>query len=372
VKSLEEASVAKTRFFAAANHDLRQPLHAMGLLLHTMPPESLEMPHRETVQRLSHCIDGMSEVVDGLLEMARLDSGQWAPQWTVFDADAAIQECCKPYEAAARSKGLGFSTDTAVAYVRTDRSLFMRALSNLVANAIRYTPKGWVRITANATAGQLHVSVEDSGIGIEAEHLPRIFEEFYQAGNASRDRRQGLGLGLATVKRLSDLLALSVEVRSSPGIGSVFSLKLPVASIDDSAPASTANQEDSLVSVRPVLVIEDDPDSRSALVALLGSWGCVAQGAASVPDALALLDDGFRPEAAVVDFRLPDNATGADAVRMLRERIAPDFPAVIVTGDAGIADQLRENGLTVMVKPVRPMQLRAFLSQSFTRATAGR
>lgn len=372
VKSLEEASIAKTRFFAAANHDLRQPLHAMGLLLHTLPPESLEMPHRETVQRLSHCIDGMSEVVDGLLEMARLDSGQWAPQWTTFDAGAAIQECCKPYEAAARSKGQTFSTDTTVAYVRSDRSLFMRVLSNLVANAIRYTPKGSVAIIATVTDGQLHVSIEDSGIGIEAEHLPRIFEEFYQAGNPSRDRRQGLGLGLATVKRLSDLLSLSVSVRSSPGVGSVFSLTLPLASADDATPSSNGTQDVSLVSVRRVLVIEDDPDSRSALVSLLGSWGCVAQGSASVPGALALVDGGYQPDAAVVDFRLPDNSTGADAVRLLRERIAPDFPAVIVTGDAGIADQLRENGLSVMVKPVRPMQLRAFLSQSFTRAQGSR
>ncbi|WP_295638152.1 hybrid sensor histidine kinase/response regulator [uncultured Methylibium sp.] len=370
LRAAESASAARTRFFAAANHDLRQPLHAMGLLSQTLLARDGAAASPEIARHLSDCVDGMTEVVDDLLEITRLDGGHMTPQWSVFPAADLIRECCRIYETSARAKGLQFSTAIEAAAVRSDRTLLMRVLSNLVANAIRYTAQGSVRVAATVRDERLHVVVEDTGIGIAEEHLPRIFEEFYQVGNPARDRRLGLGLGLATVQRLGELLSLEVAVQSAPGRGSVFSFVLPIvagAATDALPPADGA---ESLLPVRRVLVIEDDADSRLALLGLLRSWGCDARGAEGLADGLACIEAGFRPEAAVVDLRLADGASGIDAVHALRARLGGDLPAVIATGDVGSAAMRRAQaeGLSVMVKPVRAVQLRAFLSQSFSTA----
>lgn len=369
LRSAEEAGAARTRFFAAANHDLRQPLHAMSLLLQTLLDRDQRPRDEETVRQLTNCVDGMAEVVDGLLEITRLDGGRMTAQWQVFDADEVIRDCCRPYEAAARSKGLQLRLRTQPHRVRSDRALLARVLSNLVANAIRYTPQGTVTVSATAVGSRLRVGVEDTGIGIDAAHLPHIFEEFYQVANPSRDRRLGLGLGLATVKRLSDLLGLEISVESALGRGSLFSFVLPIVDEAAQATAEAVPDDGSLLAVRRVLVIEDDIDSRDALVALLRTWGCEVQAAPDLAAAIEHIGAGFTPEAAVVDLRLPGGASGLDAVRTLRERFGVLWPAVIVTGDASQAGALRAqpDSPAVMVKPVRPLQLRAFLSQSLSR-----
>ena len=368
LRAAELANAARTRFFAAANHDLRQPLHAMGLLSQTLVGRHRAANACEIAQQLSDCVEGMTEVVDDLLEITRLDGGHMAPQWSVLAAAELIQECCRPYAAAARAKGLQFSVQVEAASVRSDRVLLLRVLSNLVANAVRYTRQGSVSVTAKASGDRLHVSVEDTGVGIAGEHLPRIFEEFYQVGNPARDRRLGLGLGLATVKRLSDLLSLEVSVQSEPGVGSVFSLVLPIVSAREAVAQPPAEQAGSLLPVRRILVIEDDADSRNALLGLLQSWGCQARGAEGLCDGLACVDAGFQPEALVVDLRLADGASGIDAVSVLRARLGRELPAVIATGDVGSEHVSRAQaaGLAVMIKPVRALQLRAFLSQSFS------
>jgi two-component system, sensor histidine kinase len=370
LRAAELASAARTRFFAAANHDLRQPLHAMGLLSQTLVGRGSKGNTAEVARHLSACVDGMTEVVDDLLEITRLDGGHMAAQWSVLDAAELIREGCRPYEATARAKGLQLRIRVVSVTVRSDRALLLRVLSNLVANALRYTPKGSVTVTAKAEADRLRVSVEDTGIGIAPDHLPRIFEEFYQVGNPARDRRQGLGLGLATVKRLSDLLSLDISVQSEPGRGSVFAFVLPIVSSHSAMPLPPAESAESLLPVRRILVIEDDADSRNALLGLLQSWSCEARGAEGLADGLACIESGFRPEAAVVDLRLADGASGIDAVAALRARLGADFPALIATGDVGSEHMKRAQaqGLTVMVKPVRSLQLRAFLSQSFSVA----
>ncbi|MCU0775358.1 MAG: hybrid sensor histidine kinase/response regulator [Ideonella sp.] len=368
LQAAERASDARSRLFAAANHDLRQPLHAMGLLLETLPPRGEAVPSREVVQHIAHCVEGMTEVVDGLLEITRLDGGQLTPQWTVVDAADAIRDGVRPYEAAARAKGLALEVRVASVPVRTDRALLLRVLANLVGNAIRYTPAGAVTIVASAVGDELQVRVHDTGIGIAEEHQSRIFDEFFQVANPSRDRRLGLGLGLATVKRLSDLLDLRIAVSSGPGRGSVFSFTLPIVEAPVEAEEATRTRGESLLAVRRVLVVEDDEDARSALVGLLASWGCDVRGAEGEDAALACLVGGFEPEAAVVDLRLGGPATGLDVVCALRARLGERFAAVLVTGDADMADSIRARGapVPVMVKPVRAVQLRAFLSQSFS------
>lgn len=368
-RAAEEASAARTRFFAAANHDLRQPLHAMGLLAQTLRTPGPRADIDQVCGHLVECVDGMTQVVDDLLDITHMDAGSMAPQWTTFAVDELVRECCQPYGAMARAKGLNLLVEVDSAVVRCDRALLTRVLSNLVSNAIRYTREGTVRIAVVPREQHLQLSIEDTGIGIAEENLPRIFEEFYQVGNPGRDRRLGLGLGLATVKRLSDLLALDVSVRSAMGRGSVFALTLPLASADEAAamPARGADVVEPLPHARRVLVIEDDADSRNALLGLLASWGCDARAAPGQAAALDLLRAGFEPDALVADLRLADGASGIDAVHAARAALGRELPAVIVTGDAGSEHMKTAQtvGLAVMVKPVKPVQLRAFLGQAF-------
>jgi two-component system, sensor histidine kinase len=368
-RTAEDANAAKSRFFAAANHDLRQPLHAMGLLAQTLRAHASQVDVDEVSGHLVECVDGMTQVVDELLEITRLDVGNIAPQWTAFAIDGLLRETAYTYQALARAKGLQLElrADSGTV-VHSDRALLGRVLANLVSNAIRYTPHGTVRLAASAGEQHAAVSVEDSGIGIAAEHLPRIFEEFYQVANPARDRRLGLGLGLATVKRLSDLLSLDVAVDSTPGAGSTFHLTVTRARADEHVVESELAEEPApLPTAQRVLVIEDDADSRNALLGLLHQWGCAARGAPDAAEALPWLGQGFVPDALLVDLRLANGASGLDAIAALRAAAGCELPALILTGDVA-SERAREAqalGFLVLIKPAKPMQLRAFLGQAF-------
>jgi signal transduction histidine kinase/CheY-like chemotaxis protein len=372
-RATEQASAARTRFFAAANHDLRQPLHAMGLLAQTLCTQGAKADPVDVAEVSGHlveCVEGMTHVVDDLLEITRLDGGNMAPQCATFALDELVRETCQPYQALAQAKGLQLTLQAEPLGVRSDRALVARVLANLVSNAIRYTRAGSVHIEARRQGEHVVLSVDDTGIGIEPDHLPRIFEEFYQVGNPARDRRLGLGLGLATVKRLSDLLSLAVSVQSTPGRGSRFQLVLAVAS-DAEVAAMRAPGEpaiEPLAVTQRVLVVEDDADSRNALLGLLRQWGCDVRGAPGAREAVACLNQGFMPDVLLVDLRLADGESGLDTIATLREAAGTELPALVVTGDAG-SEAMREaqaRGFAVLIKPARPVQLRAFLSQAFT------
>lgn len=367
----EQASAARTRFFAAANHDLRQPLHAMGLLSQTVIERRQDVDVDEVARHIGECVDGMALVIDDLLEITRLDVGNLAPQWSIFSLDDLLRECARPHEPLARAMGLKLDLRASGLAVRCDRALLGRVLSNLLSNAIRYTAHGQVRVHVDACGNAVQLRVEDTGIGIASDDLPRIFDEFYQVGNPARDRRLGLGLGLATVKRLSDLLGLGVSVESALGRGSTFSITLPLApaSLVSMTPTNPQPMAETSFPARRVLVVEDDADSRAALVGLLRSWGCEVRSATSGHASMQLVHKGFRAEALVVDLRLAEGASGIDAVQDLRRALDDDrLPALIVTGDAGSDHMKRAQsaGLPVMVKPVRPVRLRAFLAHAFS------
>lgn len=369
----EEANAARTRFFAAANHDLRQPLHAMGLLSQTLIEQPKEVDAAEVARHIAECVEGMAVVIDDLLEITRLDAGNVVPQWSVLSLKDLVHECVRPHEPLAFAKGLKVLNEVPELVVRADRVLLSRVLSNLLSNAIRYTLKGQIRVHAVVGEHSVQLHMEDTGIGIASGDIPRIFDEFYQVGNPARDRRRGLGLGLATVKRLSDLLGLDVSVESYPGHGSTFSVMLPLAPASTVLPPALHPRPMSGTSfpARRVLVVEDDPDSSVALAGLLRSWGCDVRSATSADTSLQILREGFRPEALVVDLRLADGASGVDAVLALRRELDDGpVPALIVTGDAG-SDHLksaRNFDLSVMVKPIRPVRLRAFLAHAFEQA----
>jgi two-component system, sensor histidine kinase len=366
----EAANASKSRFFAAANHDLRQPLHAMGLLAQTLRTPNTRADVGEVAGKIVECVDNMGQVVDELQDLARLDNNTVAPQLGAFALDVLLREVVSIYQPLANAKGLAITLEVqSTIFVLTDRALLMRVLSNIVANAVRYTREGRICLRARQQAELVQVQVQDSGIGIAPEALPRIFEEFYQVGNPARDRLRGLGLGLATVKRLSDLLKLDVAVQSQVGVGSCFSLNLPrgnAAALKPDAPLAGA-ASDNLLHGRRILVIEDDSASSTAMALLLRSWGCVVTAVPSPEDALAAVSQGFEPAFVLADLRLPGNMDGCRATEKLREKIGLRLPALIVTGDAAVefVCTAEDANLTVMRKPVNPMRLRAFLNDAF-------
>lgn len=367
-RTAEEAVAARMRFFASANHDLRQPLNAMALLAQTVHNVSTERHVKEMSEQLVACADGMTDVVDDLLDITRADAGSLSPQWSSFAIDELLAECCRPHQAVALAKGLRLDIDAGHVAVRSDRALLARVVTNLVANAIRYTREGQVRIGSRMADGRLRLSIEDTGIGIAAEHLPQVFEEFFQVDNPARDRRLGYGLGLATVKRLSELLDLRVTAHSVPGQGSVFELQLPLADAAGServheAERSAASPSTTALAMR-ILLVDDDQSSLQALCGLLTSWGMDVRSASDVQGALGVLQTGFQPQTLVVDLRLGPQVSGIQAIEDLRSALGDaELPALIVTGDVGgdYLDAARAAGLPVIVKPVRPSHLRAFL-----------
>lgn len=369
-QTAEEAVAARMRFFASANHDLRQPLNAMALLAQTLHTVSTQPQVQALSEQLVACADGMTDVVDDLLDITRADAGSINPQWSLFAIDELLRDCCRPHQAVATAKGLTFELAIDPATVRSDRALLTRVVTNLLANAIRYTHKGTVRLGGRVENGRLRLAIEDTGIGIAPEHLPHVFDEFYQIDNPARDRRLGYGLGLATVKRLSELLGLRVTVRSQPGRGSVFDVQVPLADAAESDRADDVERlaaSSTAVLAARVLVLDDDQSSLQALQGLLASWGAEVRAASDMAGALAGLQAGFRPDALVVDLRLGLQASGLQAIADLRLALnEADLPALIVTGDVG-GDSLaaaREAGLPVLFKPVRPSQLRAFLGHA--------
>lgn len=367
-RTAEEAVAARMRFFASANHDLRQPLNAMALLAQTVHTVSTERHVKEMSEQLVACADGMTDVVDDLLDITRADAGSLSPQWSSFAIDELLGDCCRSHQAVAVAKGLRFEIATGHVAVRSDRALLARVVTNLLANAIRYTREGQVRIGSRVDDGRLRLTIEDTGIGISAEHLPHVFEEFYQVDNPARDRRLGYGLGLATVKRLSELLDLRVTAHSVLGQGSVFELQLPLADAAanerlDEAERVCASSATTALAMR-ILVVDDDQSSLQALGGLLASWGMEVRSASDVEGALGVLQAGFRPQALVVDLRLGPQVSGIQAIEDLRSALDDaELPALIVTGDVGgdYLDAARAAGLPVIVKPVRPSHLRAFL-----------
>jgi CheY-like chemotaxis protein/anti-sigma regulatory factor (Ser/Thr protein kinase) len=254
--------------------------------------------------------------------------------------------------------------------VVSDRALVARVLHNLVANAVRYTAAGRVGLHLRPAAdGAVQLVVEDSGIGIDADELPRIFEEFYQVGNPARDRGQGLGLGLATVKRLSDLLALDLQVRSERGRGSSFSIRLIRS--EETAPAASHTPDDAndALAGRQVLVLEDDPPSREALVHLLEAWHCRVRASPGALEALAWVQAGYRPDVVLADLRLAEGGNGCEIASMLKLRLGLALPVLLVSGDVVGEGVCQDEGdhHPVLRKPVNPMQLRAFMNAAFAK-----
>jgi two-component system, sensor histidine kinase len=363
----ERANVAKSRFLAAASHDLRQPLHALALFGSALRDRMRDSGLRVIVDKLCSSVEALEGLFDELLDVSKLDAGIVVPEVRALRVQTLFDRIGAAYADEAADKGLRLRCVPTSVVVRSDPVLLERILRNLVANAIRYTDAGGVLIGCRRKGDAVRIDVVDSGVGISRAHMTDIFEEFYQVGNPERDRTKGLGLGLAIVKRLASLLKHEVGVHSAPGRGSVFSITVArdhAGSVEVEAPLTEELIATGLGNAL-VVVIDDEQAVRESMREVLQQWGARALLAASAEDAQAQLARvGEAPAAIIADYRLRDAENGIDAIRRLQETCGAELPGVLITGDTA-PDRLREaeaSGYHLLHKPVRPVKLRALLS----------
>ena len=372
----EAADRAKSVFLAAASHDLRQPIHALGLFLTSLRAmaQTAAVPSAELAQigrRMQASLDGLSQLLNMLLDVSRLDANAVQVRRTPVSLAQLFLEVDQQFADLAESKGLVLNVARSSAWVDSDPTVLRRILSNLVSNAIRYSPRGRIVLGARRRPGDfVEIQVWDQGIGIAPEQLDAIFEEFFQIDPAQPQREQthGLGLGLSIVRRSARLLDAPLRVHSVLGRGSMFAITVPQcpAPAPDSCPARA--EDISLISysrrARHVLVIDDEEQVLLGMQQLLRVWGHQVWCAASADEAVALaIEHAEEIDLLLSDYRLGGNVTAVQAIAAVHACLPEPVPTYILTGDTSPQriQQASELGYPLMHKPVDPTALRAIL-----------
>jgi signal transduction histidine kinase/CheY-like chemotaxis protein len=360
-----DACQAKSRFLAMASHDLRQPLHALDLFVKALQERCLALPERELVANVRRSVDAMEELFDALLHISRLDSGTVRRRVVTFPLEELFDRLRLELGPVAGQKGLELVVLRTPVYVRSDPELLTQILRNLLSNAIRYTEHGRVLMCCRGAQGRVRIEVRDSGCGIPPAEHGRVFQEFTQLDNPVRDRRKGLGLGLAIVDRLARLLSHPVTLRSRVGEGSVFAISLPRGKREEHVPVVPAAGIAGFdLSGITVLLLDDDLAARESLERLLARWSCQVVAAASGAEAIAKLEGRPRPaDIILVDHRLREQASEVTVLQRLQGELGPEVPALVVM--AGGLSERRDceaGGVPVLGKPVNPARLRTLLA----------
>lgn len=362
---VEEALLAKSRFLAAASHDLRQPLHALTLYLELLEQRLSGGEEGLFLTRAQSAARALAGLLNALLDISRIDAATVQPRRAHVPLAALFCQLAGELGEAARRKGLALAIADRDLVVVSDPELLGRILRNLLANAVRYTREGSVSLSAVARGPVAVISVADTGPGIPPAEQDNVWREFYQIGNRERDREQGLGLGLSIVRGLCQLLGHPVRLESAPARahGTEVTIEVPLGSTAQIAPATVAPIAADLTG-RRVLVLDDEREIRVAMALLLESWRCEAVAAASVEEALTFAASGPPPDAVICDYRLSAGTTGAEALARLEAHVGAPLPAVFVTGDTSPERirELRQTGRPLLWKPVLPGKLRAVLS----------
>lgn len=364
-QQLEEANLAKSRFLAAASHDLRQPLHALNLFVTQLRTETDQAERSRVILRIDAAVAAMNELFNELLDMSKLDAGVLVPNISEFPIDQLLRRIEMTFTGAAREKKLRLRIVSNGAWVRSDFILLERILLNLVSNAVRYTHAGGIVVGCRRRAQVLRIEVWDSGIGIPEDQQRNIFGEFYQLSSARQDRRSGLGLGLAIVERLCRLLDYPIELISRPKKGSRFVISVPLTAPVALAERPAQAAVDQAMG-KSVVVIDDDALVLDGMRGVLKGWGCDVVTATGEDAALAALAKGERPPDIIIsDFRLNGGKTGFDVIERIRRTFGAPIPAFLISGDTA-PERLREaraSGYYLLHKPVLPITLRAVVSQ---------
>ena len=369
----ETASREKSRFLAAASHDLRQPLQALTVFSEALKDTARDNDTRHLAGQIEKSVHALADMFNELLDLSRLDAGVMAPNRQHFALQPLLDRLYVNFAPLAQAKKLGLeipagedlSNSEAVggAVVYSDPFLLERMLRNLLSNAIRYTDAGTVSLRCQRSGSLLKFEVVDTGIGIRPEAMLHIFEEYYQADNPQRDRRKGLGLGLAIVRRIEHLLEYRIEVASEPGEGSTFSFAAALGDADQLAHpfAITHSRHDLRGAV--VALIEDDPDIRQVIAGLMEQWGCrVFPGESPFEVLRAVEARTARPDLLVCDYRLPHGLTAIHAIAHMREWWG-SIPAMVLTGDTApdVLHEIQKSGALLLHKPISAARLRSLM-----------
>lgn len=367
-QAAERANKANSAFLAAASHDLRQPVQALSLLNGALRRTVKDERALQMIESQEHSLTAMTNLLNSLLDISRLDAGAVMPELERFPMQRLIDRLSAEFGRQARHKGLEFIASNCDALVESDPNLLAEIIQNLVSNAIRYTDSGGVELRCDIEDDTCHLRIADTGIGIEPEHLDDIFQEFVQCKTPG-STKEGFGLGLAIVRRMADLLSHPINVDSTPGKGSTFSVSVPVVRGDDkSAGVTKASQEQAPPPAEGlILLIEDDVSVANAWTLLLEAEGYrVATAAtASEAEAVAALVDSA-PALLISDFHLADASTGVQAVAAVRAHFGQPIPAFIVSGDTSkvVKDARLLENCTLLSKPVDTDRLLASASQA--------
>jgi two-component system CheB/CheR fusion protein len=366
----ERANRAKSRFLATASHDLRQPLQTLALLNGTLRRTVNDAEAEEAVEQQEQAIGAMSRLLNALLDISKLESGAVKPDPTDFAVRSVLDELRREFAGLAAGKGLAFEVEDSDACVHSDPSLIEQLLRNLVSNAIKYTHRGRVALRCLLAAEhKVRIEVLDTGIGIPADQIASIYDEFYQVGVSANSSRDGYGLGLAIVKRIVELLGIELEVRSQVGEGSAFTLMVPsangrIAALSAAPRARAAARPLHSAPLKPrVLLVEDDAGVRDATRMLLKVEGYQVTAVASLKEALEAARDGA--ELLITDYHLRDGETGTQVISALRAALGGSFKSVLVTGDTSTAirEIPHDPNMRIASKPVRAEELLKLLRE---------
>jgi signal transduction histidine kinase len=376
-RQLEEASQHKSRFLAAASHDLRQPMHALGLFVAQLRSHVISFEGTRLVDRIDDAVTLMNELFNALLDITKLDAGVLTPTISEFPVAELLGRIGNTFGPVAQEKGLSFRSVPSSARVRSDPVLLERVVLNLVSNAVRYTAAGGIVVGCRYRENHVRIEVWDSGPGIPPEQQRKIFSEFYRLVDAAKTNQTGLGLGLAIVDRLCALLDHPIELNSTLGKGSRFGVTVPMAAAR--APAQDKIEpptQDAIDVARGKLVVVIDNDVRvlEGMGGLLRNWGCRVVTATTPEAALAAVSEigaAARPDVIISDFHLADGQTGITAIAKLRETYGA-IPAFVMSGDTAPERrrEAHESGHHLVHKPVQPMSLRAMVIRFLKSAHA--
>ncbi len=374
----ERANLAKSKFLAAASHDLRQPLQAASLFMAVLQNRVEEDERRFILDKLQQSLGALESLLNALLDVSKLEAGVSQPAPSVFQAGELLIQLASEFGPRAAERHLRFKLFAPLIYLRADRTFLERILRNLLSNALAYTKRGGILLGARRRGEAVRFEVWDTGIGIPADKLEEIFEDFTQLGTEHRDRDHGLGLGLAIVKRIAKLLDSRITVRSIPGRGSMFACEVPMARVPHREPASTVarlGQRAAASTGRLIAVIDDEISVREGLALLLADWGHGAVVGSSTREVLVQLAEmAAVPDLIIADYQHAGGQSGATAIEEVRRHASRNVPAIILTGDTAPEhlSAARRKGYILLHKPVGQEQLRLVLGSLLDRSGAGR
>ncbi len=364
----EEADREKSRFLASASHDLRQPMHALGLFAIALEKRLVGSPEAPLINNLNRCIDSLDRSFNAMLDISKLDAGVVEPQWQTFPIRDVFRRLHMHFAGLAEERGLNLRFKPGGKHVVSDPMLLERILSNLIQNAIKYTKEGGIVVVARTAGPHIHIEIWDTGLGMPDGELPKIFDEFYQLHNPERDRSRGLGMGLAIVKRLALLLNHPLTIASTEGQGTKIRITVPRPDMESLHGSDLEGETipSPIGNARTLLFIDDEEAIRESMRVLLQEWDYEVLVAGSIAEACDLAARHHEPIHAVLsDLRLRNGEDGLQCIAAIRDTLGYPIPALLVTGDTSPEQvkRVHDSGHRVMFKPVLPKELYTMLRQ---------